>query len=98
MGSAIIHAELLLPDHLCTFETVSDLEEPLDRELIAIGAGEVLGGGIGSGWYRFDLALTDYDRAIELLRESADDLGFPKGSCLRRKDDAAITVIVPEET
>lgn len=96
MGSAIIQAELLLPGDLCSFETVSELEEPLDRQLIAAGAGEVLGGGIGSGWYRFDLALADYDKAITLLSEWAADLGLPEGSCLRRRGEAAITVIVPE--
>ena len=32
-----MQAELLLPDHLCTFEKVSDLEEPLDRRLMAAG-------------------------------------------------------------
>lgn len=96
MGSAIIQAELLLPDDLCSFDTVSELEEPLDRRLIAAGAGEVLGGGIGSGWYRFDLELTDYTAAIKLLSEWALDLGLPEGSCLRRKGDAAVTVLVAE--
>ncbi len=96
MESADIRAELLLPDDLCSFETVSDFEEPLDRRLIAAGAGEVLGGGIGAGWYRFDLTLTDYDAAITLLGEWAQDLGFPEGTCLRRKGEQAVTVLVSE--
>ncbi len=96
MKSADIRAELLLPDDLCSFDTVSDLEEPLDQRLIAAGAGEVLGGGIGSGWYRFDLALVDYGTAIALLFEWAEDLGFPEGTCLRRKGEDAVTVLVPE--
>lgn len=80
MTSTDIQAELLLPDDLCSFETVSELEEPLDARLIAAKAGEVLGGGIGSGWYRFDLALVDYDAATTLLSEWAADLGFPEGT------------------
>ena len=96
MESADIRAELLLPADLCSFETVSELEEPLDRRLIAAGAGEVLGGGIGSGWYRFDLTLADYDAATALLSQWAQDLEFPEGTCLRRKGEEAVTVLVPE--
>ncbi len=94
--SVSIRAELLLPDDLCSFESVSDLEDPLDRRLIASGAGEVVGGGIGSGWYRFDLELADYDQAIELLSSWAADLGLPEGSCLRHQGDPTVTVLVPQ--
>ena len=95
MDNPRIQAELLFPDHLCSFDMVSDLEEPLDRRLIATGAGEVLGGGIGAGWYRFDLELASYEEAAALLAEWADDLGLPEGSCLRRKDDPTVTLLVP---
>lgn len=91
-------AELLLPDHLCAFEAVSDLEEPLDRRLVAAGEGEVVGGGIGSGWYRFDLEVTDLERVAELLRSWAQDLELPEGTCLRRKPDGAVIVVVPDST
>ena len=96
METVDIRAELLPPDDLCSFETVSELEEPLDRRLIAAGAGEVLGGGIGSGWYRFDLTLVDYDAAVALLTEWAQDLEFPEGTCLRRKGEDAVTLLVAE--
>lgn len=96
MDQANIQAELLLPENLCSFETVAELEEPLDHRLIKAGAGEVTGGGIGSGWYRFDLALVDYDTAVELLTEWAKDLGIPEGSCLRRKGDRTVTILVRE--
>ena len=91
-----MQAELLLPDHLCTFDKVSDLEEPLDQRLMAAGAGEVTGGGIGSGWYRFDLELADFDRAVELLAEWTEDLNLPEGTCLRRKADQAVILLVPD--
>ncbi len=94
--SVTIGAELLLPDDLCSFESVSDLEDPLDRRLVATGAGEILGGGIGSGWYRFDLELADYEQAVELLCSWAADLGLPEGSCLRRKGETGVTVLVPQ--
>lgn len=93
-----IEAELLLPDHLCSFETVSDLEEPLDGRLLAEGIGEVVGGGIGSGWYRFDLTLTSYESAVERLKAWSEDLGLPEGSCLRRKRDQLVTVLVPDRS
>ncbi|MFQ5527888.1 MAG: hypothetical protein ACE5GX_16720 [Thermoanaerobaculia bacterium] len=89
---------MLLPDHLCSFDKVSDLEEPLDRRLIAAGVGEVVGGGIGSGWYRFDLELSDYASAIRLLAEWANDLELPEGSCIRDKADQRVTVIVPDSS
>lgn len=94
--SVSIRAELLLPDDLCSFESVSDLEDPLDQRLLAAGAGEVVGGGIGSGWYRFDLVLIDYDQAVELLSGWAGDLGLPEGSCIRRQGETAVTVLVPQ--
>jgi hypothetical protein len=97
MASTSVQAELLLPSDLCSFDTVSELEEPLDRQLIAAGAGEVLGGGIASGWYRFDLALADYQTAVALLSDWANDLGLPQGSCLRRRGEDEITVLVPEK-
>ncbi len=93
-----MRAELLLPDHLCSFEKVSDLEDPLDQRLIAAGAGEVCGGGIGSGWYRFDLELTSYETAVHLLTEWAEDLHLPEGSCLRSKEDQKVTVLVPDSS
>ncbi len=93
-----IEAELLLPDHLCSFEKVSDLEEPLDQRLIAAGVGEVTGGGIGSGWYRFDLELTSYEAAVGLLEEWAEDLGLPQGSCIRNKRDQSVTILVPDSS
>lgn len=96
MEPSDIRAELLLPDDLCSFETVSELEEPLDARLIASGAGEVLGGGIGAGWYRFDLTLVDYAAAIALLSEWAEGLGFPEGTCLRLKGENTVTVLVPD--
>lgn len=96
MDPTNLRAELLLPGDLCSFDTVSELEEPLDRRLIAAGVGEVIGGGIGAGWYRFDLALADYDAAAARLIEWAADLGLPEGTCLRRAGDDRITVIVAE--
>ena len=93
-----MQAELLLPDHLCSFERVSDLEEPLDQRLIAAGAGEVLGGGIGSGWYRFDLEISDFEATVNLLKSWVEDLDLPEGSCLRRKEDQAITILVPDSS
>lgn len=93
-----MQAELLLPDHLCTFERVSDLEEPLDQRLIASGVGEVVGGGIGSGWYRFDLVLTSYETAADLIKQWARELGLPEGSCLRNKADQTVTLLVPDST
>ena len=97
MPETAIKAELLLPDDLCDFDAVSDLEDPLDRRLIDAGVGEVMGGGIGSGWYRFDLVLADYDVAADLLRAWAPDLRLPPGSCLRRKGLAVATEIVPAD-
>lgn len=88
-------AQLLLPGDLCAFESVSDLEEPLDRRLMQAGAGEVVGGGIASGWYRFDLVLADFDAAVALLVEWASDLGLPEGTCLRREHEDTVTPIVP---
>lgn len=96
MQSTRIRAELLLPGDLCSFETVSELEEPLEARLLAAGVGEVMGGGIGSGWYRFDLVLTDLDAAAALLVEWAEDLHLPEGTCLRRTGDDRVTVIVTE--
>lgn len=97
MKSTDVRAELLLPDDLCSFETVSELEEPLDEKLIAAGAGEVMGGGIGSGWYRFDLRLTNYDTAVALLLNWAEDLEFPSGTCLRRSGESAVVVLVSDD-
>lgn len=91
-----VRAELLLPGDLCSFDTVSELEEPLDRRLIDAGAGEVTGGGIGSGWYRFDLALDDFDAAAKLLETWAEELGLPEGTRLRRAGDDRFFVIVAE--
>ena len=91
-----MRAELLLPSDLCSFDTVSDLEDPLDRRLMDSGVGEVVGGGIASGWYRFDLELSDYDRALELLAGWAEELGLPEGSGVRRAGETAITVVVSE--
>lgn len=89
-----IRAELLLPDDLCSFDTVSELEEPLDRRLLDARAGEVVGGGIGSGWYRFDLELVDYAAAVALLTSWAEELGFPDGTCLRRAGETRVTAVV----
>lgn len=97
MPTTPTHAELLLPDDLCEFDAVSDLEEPLDRGLIAARIGEVVGGGIGSGWYRFDLVVSDFAAATRLLRASASELGLPPGSCLRLKDSVETVEIVAAE-
>jgi hypothetical protein len=93
-----MHAELLLPDSLCSFEQVSDLEEPLDQRLIAAGAGEVLGGGIGSGWYRFDLEISNFQATVDLLKSWAHDLDLPEGSCLRHKTEQTIAILVPDSS
>ena len=90
-------AELLLPDDLCDFGAVSELEEPLDRLLIDAGAGEVMGGGIGSGWYRFDLVVRDYEALTNLLKTRGEELGLPPGSCLRRKGEVEATLLIAPE-
>jgi len=97
MNEAKIRAQLLLPDDLCSFATVSEFEERLDQRLLAADAGEVTGGGIGSGWYRFDLVLVDFRRTAALLTRWADDLGLPEGTCLRRAGSDEVTVIVAAE-
>ncbi len=76
-------ATLFLPDTLCDFDSVREIEEPLDHLLIAQGLGEVVGGGIGKGWYRFELEVVDFDASLRCLAGCAGELRLPPGSLLR---------------
>lgn len=95
MSNSSISAQLLLPDDLCAFDSVSDLEEPLDQKLIDSGVGELVGGGIGRGWYRFDLELVDFERGVALMRSLAGELAFPPGTLLR--DTTGREVVIREQ-
>lgn len=75
--------ELLIPDHDFAFDTISDVEQPLDSELLAAGAGEVTGGGIGSGWYRIEMAIARPADALEVIRRLAARLELPASTLLR---------------
>ena len=75
--------ELLIPDQDFGLETISDIEEPLDQALMTAGTGEVTGGGIGHGWYRLELDLTDVEAALEISRTVAQAVGLPSTTLVR---------------
>ena len=75
--------ELLIPDQDFGFDTISDVEQPLDQALIEAGVGEVTGGGIGAGWYRIEMDLTQPERAFEVVRRLATWLELPSSTLLR---------------
>ena len=97
--------ELLIPDHDFAFDTVSDVEEPLDQALLEARVGEVTGGGIGSGWYRIEMAIERPAEALEVIRRLAARLGLPASTLLRpigaaqaQPLDAATAIEEPQES
>lgn len=76
--------ELLIPDHDFAFDTISDVEQPLDEALIAAGVGEVTGGGIGAGWYRIEMAIERAAEASAVIHQLARRLGLPPSTLLRK--------------
>ena len=76
--------ELLIPDHDFGFDTVSDVEVPLDEALMAAGVGEVTGGGIGHGWYRIEMAIERPAEALAVMRRLAFRLDLPATTLVRR--------------
>ena len=75
--------ELLIPDQDFAFDTISDVEQPLDQELMAAAAGEVTGGGIGSGWYRIEMAIERPAEALAVIQRLAFRLDLPPTTLLR---------------
>ena len=76
--------ELLIPDHDFAFDTISDVEQPLDEALLAAGVGEVTGGGIGSGWYRIVMTIERPAEALAVIRRLARRLRLPPSTLLRK--------------
>lgn len=76
--------ELLIPDHDFEHDSISEVEDPLDAALMSSGAGEVTGGGIGHGWYRIELELSDPVSGTEIARRIAESLELPLTTLLRR--------------
>ena len=76
--------ELLIPDHDFAFDTISDVEQPLDEEMLAAGVGEVTGGGIGAGWYRIEMAIERPAEAFAVIHQLARRLGLPRSTLLRK--------------
>ncbi len=79
--------ELLIPDHDFDRDSISEVEEPLDAALMSAGVGEVTGGGIGHGWYRLELGLSDATAGTEIARWVAGSLELPLTTLLRRIGD-----------
>ena len=75
--------ELLIPDQDFAFDTISEIELPLDQKLMASGTGEVTGGGIGFGWYRIEMTLTRPTEAFAVIRQLAAALDLPPTTRLR---------------
>ena len=89
--------ELLIPDHDFGFDTISDVEEPLDEALLAAGVGEVTGGGIGSGWYRIEMELERPREARRVIRDLAFRLDLPTTTLLRPSGaEQALPVYLPD--
>lgn len=80
--------ELLIPDHDFAFDTISDVEQPLDEALLTAGVGEVTGGGIGAGWYRIEMTIERPAEAFAVIQQLARRLELPPSTLLRRIGEA----------
>ena len=76
-------AELLFLDEDWPFGGLHEVADPLDEALLASGAGEVTGGGIGGGFTRLRLELTDEPAALTVIRELLTRLDAPPSTRIR---------------
>lgn len=84
----------MIPDHDFAYDTVSDVEVPIDEALLAAGVGEVTGGGIGSGWYRIEMEILRLEEALGVLRRLATSLDLPSSTLFRAIGDRGAEPLV----
>jgi hypothetical protein len=60
----------------------SDIEGPLEEELVAAGVGEVTGGGGGMGLSNIDVAVTDRDQGLAFVRRVLRELEVPPSTII----------------
>jgi hypothetical protein len=76
-------AELLFRDEDWPFGGLHEIADPLDEALMAAGAGEVVGGGIGGGFTRLRLTLEDEAAALAIIQALMEQLDAPASTRLR---------------
>lgn len=69
------------------FNDRAEIEEALNAALVAAQVGCCFGGGTGLRYSYIDLALTDLDRGIEIIRELLIRGGIPKRTWIQFFDD-----------
>ena len=71
--------EIILPANVGGEEPVSrwDVEDALEDALSEAGVGEVTGGGTGVNKNIVDTAVTDFDRALPIIRRVLRELRVP---------------------
>jgi hypothetical protein len=69
------------------FQDRAEIEEALNAALMAAEAGCCFGGGTGLRYSYIDLALTDLDRGIDIIRELLLAGGIPKRTWIQFFDD-----------
>lgn len=75
--------EILFRDEDWPFATRDEVETPLDAELMAADVGEITGGGIGGGYYRLEVDVTDLERGLEVVRQTLRRLRVPASTTIR---------------
>jgi hypothetical protein len=60
----------------------SDIEDPLEEELVAAGVGEVTGGGGGMGVSHIDVEVTDRDAGPAFVRRVLRELQVPPSTVI----------------
>jgi hypothetical protein len=76
--------EVLLRSADFRFGGRDEIEEPLDQALKAAEAGEVTGGGAGSGMLIIDVEVVDLQKALAVMRPVLRDLRVAPGTLIRQ--------------
>jgi hypothetical protein len=73
--------EIILPSDAGDEEPAGrwEVEDALDEALSDAGVGEVTGGGTGVGQSVVDVEVTDFDRALPIIRRVLRELRVPRG-------------------
>lgn len=66
--------EITLQNDDAAFDSRDEIEDPLDEALLSAGVGEVTGGGSGMGMCNIDVDATDFDGALNIIRQTLRQL------------------------